>query len=91
MALELGAVLKLRQAQKRGLKMDGFPSSHSLFSRLTFTRGDGQRGQQVDEDVFGEEEQLPEDDLNFGVGKEPGDEDDVAMGRWLESDDIDEF
>ncbi|KAJ3560339.1 hypothetical protein NP233_g10904 [Leucocoprinus birnbaumii] len=90
-ALELGVVLKLKQAQQRGaLGMDKFPSSHSLFSRLTFTTGDGQRGQQVDEDVVDDGDQLAaEDDLNIGIGKK--DDGDGATGGWLDSDDIEEF
>lgn len=92
MALELGTVLKLKQVQRAGSGLDKLPSSHSLFSRLVFTTGDGQKGQQVDEDLVGDEDQLPaEEGLGFGLGKRKKDEDDGATGGWLESDDIEEF
>lgn len=76
-----------------------FPPSHSLFSKLTFTRDD-KMGMQVDEDGVSKEEELQQfialndGEANGGLAKGPGngdgDGDDVG-GNWLESDDIEEF
>jgi hypothetical protein len=89
--LELGTVLKLKQAQTDVLGLESLSHSHSLFSRLIFKSGDGQKGQQVDEDGVADEDQLTaEHELNLGLAKTPGDED-GATGNWLENDDIEEF
>jgi len=89
-ALELGAILKLKGTQLRG-RLGMPPSSHFLFSRLIFTSGDGYQGQQVDEHVVDEHEvQIPiEDEVNNGMSN--GYENDGAAGDWLDNDDIGEF
>ncbi|EKM77716.1 hypothetical protein AGABI1DRAFT_129999 [Agaricus bisporus var. burnettii JB137-S8] len=99
--LELGAILKLKQQQQqmRKDKESFFPPSHSLFSKLTFTRDD-KMGMQVDEDGVSKEEELQQfialndGEANGGLAKGPGngdgDGDDVG-GNWLENDDIEEF
>lgn len=91
-ALELGAMLRLKQeAGGRGFSgSEGFPTSHSLFSRLAFTKNGTPGGQQVDEDAVGDEEQNHfEEDDEVSFGRIKGAED--ADGGWLEEDDIEEF
>lgn len=85
-------MLRLKQeAGGRGLLgSEGFPTSHSLFSRLAFTKPATPGGQQVDEDVVGDEEQRhfeEEDQVNIGRIKGSDDVD----GGWLDDDDIEEF
>ncbi len=80
-------MLRLKQ-EVNGRGHLGFPTSHSLFSRLVFTKGEKSKGQQVDEDLVGDDEQsLFEEDEN--TGKIKGSED--ADGGWLDEDDIEEF
>lgn len=87
--LELGGILKAHQSRRNhDFKA---PPSHSLFSRMQFTRTGGAfRAQQIDE---GDSAHLTQEVVREGLFDDtetppPAREE---IGGWLESDDIEDF
>jgi cell cycle checkpoint protein len=87
-AMELGGVLRARDLS--GSVTFPPPSSHRLFSKLTFMSGKS----------FGDMDMLNESDLDGRVDRSYEEEDQVGWvprkhqehdGGWLEGDDIEEF
>lgn len=87
-AMELGAVLKTRNATKAGSQA---PASHRLFSSLMFMYGSNCAGSQAlgEGDVDEREEGMAEDDLitRSMDNREP----EIDGGGWLASDDIEDY
>ncbi|KAF9004565.1 Rad17 cell cycle checkpoint protein-domain-containing protein [Cyathus striatus] len=85
---ELGAVLKAKDNDKSLALASKPPFTNQLFSRMAFSNGIGDQGQQI-----------YENDNNFDPGAAPGEEatfgavkdDDDRNGGWLETDDIEDF
>ena len=89
MILELGGILKAREAVGGRSSSSQAPASHQLFSKMSFVRGgDNMRLSQLDEGDTGAAAQVVDegyDDDECSRTKEERD------GGWLVEDDIEDF